>query len=79
MGRIDIWPELIASEPWLAPAIVFQLERNGALSGVLLTQCKNNRSCLAGRSELWRTTLGVSRAMPRLAVENHDFEYLRSQ
>jgi hypothetical protein len=34
MGRIEIWPELITSEPWLAPAIVFQLERNGALFGV---------------------------------------------
>jgi len=34
MGRIEIWPELITSEPWLALAIVFQLERNGALFGV---------------------------------------------
>jgi len=32
MGRIDNRPELITSEPWMA--MVFQLERNGALFGV---------------------------------------------
>jgi hypothetical protein len=38
--RRDAWVgsrsglNLITSEPWLAPAIVFQLERNGALFGV---------------------------------------------